>query len=144
MDLRTKANELLAVLAKQFGVSSLSLDQLTDDALLEIGPVPIHFALSQDTAEIVSTAHIAPLPDGRRARSEALVAIMEGNYAWGGTGGGVLGLEEESGFICLSRRYELCVLTPGDFTEQTQRQRRLAGFWLEKLTLNEPQAGLKG
>jgi hypothetical protein len=133
MDSRAKANALLAVLAGRLSAGSLILDTLTDDAVLEIGPVPIHFALSEDTGELVSVARIAPLPEGRKARSEALAALMEGNYAWEGTGGGILGLEEENGFICLSRRYDLSALTPGDFTEQTQRQRSLAGFWLEKL-----------
>jgi hypothetical protein len=134
MDLRAKANELLAALAERLDAGSLSLDGQADAAVLDVGPVPILFALSDDTDELVSVARIAPLPEQGKARSEALKALMEGNYAWGGTGGGILGQEEESGFICLSRRHDLTTAMPSDFTEEMQRQRSLACFWLEKLT----------
>jgi hypothetical protein len=144
MDLRTKANELLAVLAKNVGLGFLSLNKITDEAVLEIGPVPIHFVLSEETGELVSIARITSLPEERRARSEALVSLMEANYAWSGTGGGILGLEEESGFICLSQRYNLSAMRPTVFEEQIERQRSLAAFFLEKLWPNEQQSGLKG
>lgn len=95
--------------------------------------VPFDLLLSEESAELLSIARIAPLPDEDAQRREALDELMRGNYAWGGTGGGVLGLDDESGLVCLCGRFFLPTGTPLEFRETLARQAALAAYWKKRL-----------
>lgn len=132
---RERADGLLRALSEYLAADGLTLDE-NDAALLSLDTFLFAFVYSAENEELASCAYIAPLPeDGRKA--DAIREIMEGNYAWAGTGGGILGLDTESGHLCLSRRYEPGGLSPTQFIREVARQLTLCRYWRGRLAPEE-------
>lgn len=129
---REQANSLLRALAEHLGgADALELDE-TDAVRLSLGGFLFVLAYSRECEELISVAYIAPLP--RDERRPALIRqIMEGNYAWAGTGGGILGLDEDSGYLCLSRRHVPGSGNASDFIRAVAGQYTLCGYWRGRL-----------
>jgi hypothetical protein len=129
MDAQTACCNLLEALAGRLG-----MDTLTPDAegriSLRLGSHATRLAFSAELEELFSLIRIAPLP--AKKRSEAIKSLSCGNYAWSGTGGGILSLDE-GGWVCLARRYPLDRAEPGNFLEELAGQLALADFWLDAL-----------
>jgi hypothetical protein len=107
---------------------------------LNLDPVQLIFALSEETEELLAVARLSPLPTDGAPRENLARELMQGNFSWGGTAGGILGLEEESGCVCLSCRYALDRETGVSFVEKMKRQYVLAEYWNSRLGPEEKQA----
>jgi hypothetical protein len=94
------------------------------------------FNFSEETEELVSCACIGALPADAK-REEILCDFMQGNYAWAGTGGGILGLDAESGLLCLSRRFSPDREVAQGFIEKIAQQAGLAQYWQSRLAPKE-------
>ena len=131
MTTRDQADKLLTALSGYMEAAPLRLDE-RDAAFLEILDAVFAFAFSEESEELAACAYIGILPAGGR-REEALRALMEGNYAWAGTGGGILGLEADSGLVCLSQRFRPDRESAPGFIEKIARQAGLAQYWRKRL-----------
>lgn len=128
---REQANALLRALAEHLDADTLELDE-TDAVRLSLGGFLFVLAYNRECEELISCAYIAPLP--RDARRPALIReIMEGSYAWAGTAGGILGLDEESGYLCLSRRHVPGGVNAADFIRALAGQYALCRYWRGRL-----------
>ncbi|GHV55281.1 hypothetical protein FACS1894206_09510 [Deltaproteobacteria bacterium] len=130
MNIRTQANELLQALCAHMEVENISLDA-EDRAELDIGGRFFVFAYSEELEELLSLADIAPLPQTSR-RKELLRELLRGTYAWAGTDGGILGLDEDR--VCLSKRYRPEQEEAGAFIEKIAAQAGLVDHWRKLLT----------
>jgi hypothetical protein len=139
MDIRAHANTLLAALCEYRGAEAIALDK-EDKAGLDMDGRLFVFAYSEELEELLSLAYIAPLPDNAQ-RGELLRELLRGNYAWAGTDGGILGLDESSGWICLSKRYRPEQLEPGEFLAKIAVQAGLVDHWRKTLTAVPPEVG---
>lgn len=131
MNTREHANALLKALSDFTGMEPLALDE-NDAALADINGVLFVFAYSDEAEELASCVYVGRPPAGNK-RAEVLREVMEGNYAWAGTDGGILGLDPDTGMICLCRRYAPDNANPQDFIEKVARQTALAEYWKKRL-----------
>lgn len=138
MDIRTQANILLQALCEYRGVEQIALDN-EDRAELDIDDRLFVFAYSEEVEELLSLAYIAPLPKDER-RGELLRELLRGSYAWAGTGGGILGLDAESGWVCLSKRYQPQWEEPVAFLAKIATQAGLVDHWREVLSTSTTPA----
>jgi hypothetical protein len=129
MNQRQKADNLLAALARHMNIDVPALEPDRAYLTLNLEPVPLIFALSEETGELLAVARLAPLPEDEVLRANLVCELMQGNFSWGGTAGGILGLEGESGCVCLSCRYALERVSGVSFVEKIKRQYTLAEYW---------------
>lgn len=130
MTTRDHTDALLAALFEYMAADPPRLDE-NDAAFVEILDFVFAFAFSEETGELASCAYIGMPVEDRR--EEALRELMQGNYAWSGTGGGILGLDADSGLVCLSQRFFPGRETPASFIEKIARQAGLARYWRKRL-----------
>jgi hypothetical protein len=137
-DIRARANTLLQALCEYRGVETVTLaDEVKVD--MDIDGRLFVFAYSEETEELLSLAYIAPLPQNAR-KGELLRELLRGSYAWAGTDGGILGLDQENGWVCLSRRYRPERLEPGEFLAKTANQAGLVDYWRKALDVVPPES----
>lgn len=136
MTAREHANAQLKALSDFAGLAPLALDE-NDAALADIHGLLFAFAYSDEAEELASCVYIGPPPVGDK-REDFLREVMEGNYAWAGTDGGILGLDPDTGMICLSRRYSPDNASDQDFIEKIARQASLAEYWKKRLVPEQP------
>jgi hypothetical protein len=129
MDAHAVYRNLLEALADRLGMDT-PLPGAEGRVALRLGSHETRLAFSAELEELFSLFRIAPLPANNRC--EAIRSLSGGNYAWSGTGGGILSLDEED-WVCLSRRYPLDRAEPGNFLETLAGQLALADFWLDAL-----------
>ena len=129
MDAHATCHHWLDALTKRLGMEALAPDA-EGRVALRLGRHETRLVCSAELEELFSLIRIAPLPS--RDRDETIKSLSCGNYAWSGTGGGILSLDEE-GWVCLTRRYPLESAEPGNFLEELAGQLVLADFWLDAL-----------
>jgi hypothetical protein len=139
MDIRAHTNTLLQALCEYRGVRTVTLDA-EDRAELDIGGRLFVFAYIDEMEELLSLAYIAPLPQDAR-RGELVSELLRGCYAWAGTGGGALGLDEESDWVCLSKRYHPEQEEPNTFLDKVAIQAGLVDHWQKTLSASPVKAG---
>jgi hypothetical protein len=142
MNTHLQASNLLRALAEYTGEQNLELRE--DEPLtLTLGGRFFTFVYDGETEELLSMAYVAPLPPlsaGQR-REETLRDLLRGNYAWAGTDGGVLGLDKDSDWICLSRRCLPEQESPASFRAKVAHQAGLTDYWRHMLTADpRPEA----
>ena len=131
MNIRKHADSLFTLLSSKLGEGSLDLDE-QGNALFSLGEILFSAVLAEEAETLVLSALIGSLPTGPR-RGEALRKLAQANFNWGGTDGGVIGLEEETDLIFLHRRFLLPLKRPTDFPGQVARQLTLARHWTGQL-----------
>jgi hypothetical protein len=134
MSLREHADDLFARLSSKLGEGALSLDE-EGRAVFSLGETLFLAALVEEAETLVLSALIGRLPDGPR-RGEVLRELAQANFNWGGTGGGVIGLEED--LVFLHRRFAPLLERAEDFPGQVAGQLALARHWAAQL--KEPPA----
>jgi hypothetical protein len=133
MDARNNAEKLLATLIA--GDRSPAETVFDDDnsLYLDFDGIPFVFTYSEDSEELVSQALLGTLPAADRRRRQTLRELMEGNFCWSATAGGILGLDEENGLIGLAYRFDPLRENPVSFQETMNRQLALAEYWQKRL-----------
>jgi hypothetical protein len=127
-----QANLLLGKLGKELAIAELALDEEHMGQTLAINDFMLYFALSEDTEELLSSIYIAEAPEGPH-KEELLLELMRANYAWRGTDGGILGLDEDLEFVTHSQLFYLPLTSEDAFLTVISRQVQLAEYWREVL-----------
>jgi hypothetical protein len=131
MSMREHADSLFSLLSSKLGEGTIGLgDQ--GHSIFSLGETLFSANLAEEAETLVLSALIGPLPTGAR-RGEALRELAQANFNWGGTGGGVISLEEETGLVFLQRRFLLPLSRPEDFPGQVANQLTLARHWTKRL-----------
>ncbi|HSJ04500.1 MAG TPA: type III secretion system chaperone [Verrucomicrobium sp.] len=104
MDIRDHVNQLLTTVSEALGLTGGSAYKLDagDECILALETnLLLMFYLEESTSSLIINLPVAPLPDGSE-RVEVLMELMGANYCWSRTEGGTFGLDERTGFLCLS------------------------------------------
>lgn len=101
-----------AVSFLEYFCTQLELDILTFDntnnVQMHIDDMGIVLHYSEELDVLVFNILICPIQDKNPdSKSDMLYTIMTGNYLWGQTAGGTLGIDSRTDYLCLSRIYEL-------------------------------------
>lgn len=104
MDLPSHVNGLLESVADHLGLSGgkgLSLDK-NNECILALEPnLLVMFYLEERTGDMIVNLPVAPLPAGPE-REEILMELLGANYCWARTEGATFGLDQGTGFLCLT------------------------------------------
>jgi len=137
MNIREHADTLFALLSSKLGEGTLSLNE-EGNSLFSLGETLFSAALAEEAETLVLSALIGRLPTGAR-RKEALKELLQANFNWGGTDGGVIGLEEATDLVFLHQRFFLPLNRPEDFPDQAARQLTMARHWARRINgIDEP------
>lgn len=131
MTIREQADELFALLSASLEGNAVTLND-DGEADFTLADIPFAAALDDDSGILLVSALLGLVPQGA-GRSRALRQLAGANFNWGGTGGGVIGLDEESGLAWLHRRFDLEIAPPNDFPALVAEQLYLARHWAARL-----------
>lgn len=131
MTLRKHAEELLHALATNFGLGTLALNA-HDSVFLSCGEMSSLLAFSEEGEGLLLVSYLGGLPTGEN-REKASRMLLEGTFNWGGTGGGTLGLDDDTGMLCLSRRFMLPETSARVFIDSVLEHIGLAEYWKKQL-----------
>jgi uncharacterized protein (DUF934 family) len=126
--MRKQANALLKALSDRTGMEEELRLGGEDTALCALGGVLTTFVYADELEEMIVNAILFPLP-ADAGRGETVAALMRGNYSWGGTDGGVIGVDDDTGQVVLSRRFQMENETAESFVEKIERMCGLALYW---------------
>jgi hypothetical protein len=135
MSLREHADAFFARLSSKLGEGDLSLDE-EGRAVFSLGETIFSAALVEEAETLVLSALIGRLPSGPR-RGAALRKLARANFNWGGTDGGVIGLEEGTDLAFLHRRFFPLMERAEDFPGLVAGQLTLARHWAAQLNETE-------
>ncbi|EIC3513040.1 type III secretion system chaperone [Salmonella enterica] len=138
-----RANLLLSELSQYLDGEYPVLDE-SNYAFIWLSDMLFSFTLAgEDEGEkrdILCVAHICPFPycdDG--TAYDLLLRLLHDNHAWSNTGGGVLGIDEQTGFVCLCLQVDMFSLEQNEFAGRIACIYRIAQAW--KARLMDVQAG---
>jgi hypothetical protein len=142
MDLETLQNRAQSLLKElvQFLKTDLPLDkELTFDAsnelFLTLGErFVLVMYLDEEAEAIILSIPIAKLPK-EGAREDLLLELLQGNYVWNRTGGGVLGVDKESEVVVLSSLLDLSLETTNLSEETVSELINVADYWKKKMSV---------
>lgn len=127
MTIREHADSLFALLSSKLGGGSLELDA-AGNALFSVGGVLFAAALAEEAETLVVSGLIGQLP-ANGSREKCLREFAQANFNWGGTGGGVIGLERETDLVYLHQRVFLPMRAPEEFPGLFADQLSLTRHW---------------
>lgn len=135
MDLREHVHQLLGLVSETLGLAgggTLALDQHNECILALSEDLLFIFYLEESTQMLLINIPVAPLPPAP-AREEVLMELMGANYCWSRTEGGTFGLDQDTGFICLSYPVEL-PLEPRDLIKTIiEKLANVVGHWRKEV-----------
>ncbi len=128
MNYYEKADNLLVGLSRHIGLKEPQhLDKYGETWLVSEGKKFL-FRLNEIQRELTVSAYIAPL-SGENTKKLVLRELLSSNFFWANTGGGVLGLDNTSGWICLSNTYKLDSTAENAFNSSFLRILGLVKYW---------------
>ncbi|EEA7255027.1 type III secretion system chaperone [Salmonella enterica subsp. enterica] len=132
-----RANLLLSELSQYLDGEHPALDE-SNYALTWLSDMLFSFSLAgedeEEKREILCVVHICPFPycdDG--TAYDLLLRLLHDNYAWSNTGGGVLGIDEQTGFVCLCLQVDMFSLEQNEFAGRIACIYRIAQAWKARL-----------
>lgn len=88
----------------------------------------------EEKREILCVVHICPFPySNDNTAYEFLLQLLHDNHAWSNTGGGVLSIDKQTGFVCLCLRVDMFTLEQNEFARRIACIYRIAQAWKERL-----------
>ncbi len=104
---KDQAVSFLEYFCAQLELGTLTYDS-TNNVQMHIDDIGIVLHYSEELDALVFNLLICPIQDqNQENKSDMLYTIMTGNYLWGQTAGGTLGIDSRTDYLCLSRVYEL-------------------------------------
>jgi hypothetical protein len=137
---RELLESLLTDLGAEVGLPDLALDE-HDYCCLVLDDLAIN--LETDGEELFLYANLGPLPGDEAARTELLAELLDANYFWQGTGGGVLAASREEGFVLFLMRSRVDALDVTGLRNMLENFANVAATWMARLGGGEgaPPAG---
>ncbi|WP_334645526.1 type III secretion system chaperone [Escherichia marmotae] len=139
---RERANLLLSELSQYLDDEHPVLDE-SNYAFTWLSDMLFSFTLveedEEETREILCVVHICPFPycdDGMAY--DLLLQLLHDNYAWSNTGGGVLGIDEQTGFVCLCLQVDMFSLEQNEFAGRIACIYRIVQAWRARLMNVQP------
>ena len=133
MDIREQANQLLALATAPLKLERLELDERDECIVTFDGRIVTVFTLdSHDLNGLVINLVLGALPPGE-VQGEVMRELLTGNYCWGRTEGGVIGIEDATGLICLTYLVELPMAHPEQFPDVCAKLLNVADYWQRRL-----------
>ncbi|MDL2290682.1 type III secretion system chaperone [Desulfovibrio sp. OttesenSCG-928-F20] len=131
MTIRERADGFFAQLSSKLEGEAVALNS-EGAANFTLADIPFVAALDDESGTLLVCALLGTVPEGA-TRSRALRLLAGANCNWGGTGGGVIGLDEESDLVWLQRRFDLDIVPADDFTALVAEQLYLGRYWIARL-----------
>ena len=130
---REKTNYLLGEIAGTLEIKEgLSLNN-EDTCLFTIDErFGFIVCLDDESEQLLINLPLGVLPDGESGRDLAL-EMLAGNYAWGLTAGATLGLDDETGILCLCHNFDVSQGKGGGFESLLSDMIGAAAYWLDKI-----------
>ncbi|KAA1279962.1 MULTISPECIES: CesT family type III secretion system chaperone [Citrobacter] len=137
-------NMLLSDLGKYIDCKDLTLNN-NGSTFVFLSDMLFSFILSDEDEnyqrELICIIHIAPLPKRNDEISRnLLIQLLQGNHAWSNTGGGILGFDDQTGFICLSLRLNPLQQTTEIFSAKIARLYQIASEYKSRLAVENSTA----
>ncbi len=102
------ANKIIAHFCNFLEISPLSFDSKNQIELNVDGDIGVIVEYSEEINSILFNILISPINiSDVETRNDLLYDIMCGNYLWGFTAGGTLGIDNSTQILCLSRLIEV-------------------------------------
>ena len=140
MTVREHADVLFALLSEKLGQGLLALNE-AGNAFFSLGDTIFIAALDEEAEILLVSGLIGQLPTGP-SRERCLRELAQANFNWGGTDGGVIGLERSTGLIYLHRRFFLPLQDPEDFPRSFAVQLSRTRHWADILNQDETPLNL--
>lgn len=131
-------NQLLESLSQKTGGDKLILNE-KNAAFTWLSGMLFSFILSEEDEdtprELFCIVHISPFPDStNETLHPLLLQLLQDNNAWSNTGGGILGVDDDTGFLCLSLRLDPLQETPEMFIEKIACIYQISLQWQTRLS----------
>ena len=141
MNAREKADHLLGSISETLSMKEpLKLDQNDTCVFTVDGRYVFMVQFEGESEHLLLNLPLGVLPDGDEGKELAL-ELLAGNYCWGLTAGGTLGLDDENGIVSLCYGYDVSEGRGGGFEEVLGDLAGAAEYWMGKLgTLDEEDA----
>jgi hypothetical protein len=91
------------------------------------------FYLDEEAEAIILSIPIAELPE-EGAREDVMLELLQGNYVWNRTGGGILGVDKDSGVVVLSSLLDLRLNTTVLSEATVSELINVADYWKKKMS----------
>ncbi|EHE9227768.1 type III secretion system chaperone [Salmonella enterica] len=132
-----RANLLLSEIGRYLDDGNLVLDE-NNCAFVWLSNMLFSFTLAEDDEEekqeIICVVHICPFPcSDDKITYDFLLQLLCDNHAWKNTGGGMFGIDEQTGFVCLCLQVDIFSLEVNEFPERIACLYLIALEWRERL-----------
>ncbi len=136
MNIRDHAQELLQQIAEELPPdaleSALAFDD-NDECFIALGDdLLVTLLLDEEIRALTLTLPVRPLPEDE-TRETVLLELMQGNYSWSLTEGGTLGVDRESGLICLSYLVPLPLAEPAQMPQIVNKLVSVVLHWRREI-----------
>ncbi len=133
MNIREQANQLLALAAEPLKLEQLELDERDECIVTFDDRIVTVFTLDADDLNgLVINLVLGALPPDE-ARGDVMRELLAGNYCWGRTEGGVIGIEDATEMICLTYLVELPMAHPEQFPDVCAKLLNAADYWQRRI-----------
>lgn len=131
MDIREKANELVANLGKRIKVDGLVFDDEDNCIILLDDKILFILELSEEIKSIVFSIVLGNLPvEGRQA---ILYELLSANFYWNKTEGGTLGIDEETDIVTMCYLMGIPLEDDTDFEIIFEKLANISEYWIDRL-----------
>jgi len=137
MNIRDHAKLLLEVIANELPEGLVTQGVLdfdsNDECLLTLDhKVPLMMYLEEASRSLILNAPIGLLPAGT-VREAIMLEMLQANYCWNMTEGGTLGVDRETGLICISYLVTLPLEEPSQMPSIIDKLAGIAQHWQHTL-----------
>lgn len=136
------AQEVLAVLGETLRLDGLAFDDENECVFtIEKRYVFIAYFDYGNTNSIILNVPLGYLPQEGGRREKLLEAMMAGNYCWGLTAGGTLGLDDTEGLVTLSCLIALPMQDKSRIVDIVARLVSSADYWMRRIEEANQEGG---
>ena len=140
MDIRGKANELVANLGRLIRIDGLAFDQEDSCVILLDDKILFVLELAEDLNGVVFSVILGNLPI--EGRETMLYELMSANFYWSRTGGATIGVDDETDIVTLCYLLTFPLKDDSDFEVTFEKLANISEYWIDKLEVN-PGKGVK-
>lgn len=128
MDNKEYIQNLLGSLAKQLDSPESAHINEQGDALVDLDGRQYMIRLSNDAHDVLISAPVSPLPEGK-CKATVLRELLASNYSWGASGGGILNVDNQKGWVFLIRKFALTDINENTFANNFGIMRCHIKYW---------------
>lgn len=131
MNIREKANELVANLGKTIKVEGLEFDDENSCIVLVDNKILFILELDEDTKTIAFNIVLGNLPIVER--QNVLYELLAANFYWNRTEGGTIGIDEQTDIVTMCYLMSLPLENDSDFELVVEKLANASEYWVDRL-----------